>query len=148
LHQTFNLSIPEIKLQRWAFKRTVKLTSLWAFIISVVISIIYLLFGEFILSLFTNIDSVLETAKTYLPWMIIAPLVSIWSFQLDGIFIGSSYTKEMRNAMFVSMLIYLALLQWLIPMWSNHGLFLSLSLFMVIRALTLGWYYPRIVAAI
>ena len=133
---------------RKVFIRAVKLTSLWAFIISVVVCIIYLLFGEFILSLFTNIDSVLETATTYLPWMIIAPLVSIWSFQLDGIFIGSSYTKEMRNAMFLSMLIYLALLQWLIPMWGNHGLFLGLSLFMVIRALTLGWYYPRIVAAI
>jgi MATE family multidrug resistance protein len=113
-----------------------------------VISIIYLLFGEFILSLFTNIDSVLETAKTYLLRMIIAPLISIFSFQLDGIFIGASYTKEMRNAMFISMLIYLALLQWLIPMWVNHGLFLGLSLFMALRALTLGWYYPRIVRAI
>ena len=100
---------------RKAFTRAVKLTSLWAFIISIVVCIIYLLFGEFILSLFTNIDSVLETAKTYLPWMIIAPLVSIWSFQLDGIFIGSSYTKEMRNAMFLSMLIYLALITMVNP---------------------------------
>jgi MATE family multidrug resistance protein len=133
---------------REAFTLTVKLTSLWAFIISIVVCIIYLLFGEFILSLFTNIDSVLKTAKIILPWIIIAPLVSIWSFQFDGIFIGSSYTKEMRNAMFLSMLIYLALLQWLVPIWGNHGLFLGLSLFMVIRALTLGWYYPRIVAAI
>ena len=134
--------------KRDAFKRAVKLTSLWAFIIAVIISLLYFIFGEYILGFFTSIDEVLVSAKTYLPWMIIAPIVSIWSFQLDGIFIGASYTKEMRNAMIVSMLIYLALLQVLIPQWGNHGLFLGLSLFMVIRAITLGVYYPRIVRAI
>lgn len=134
--------------KRVTFKRSVKVTSLWAFGFSVLISAIYLLLGEFILSLFTNIDEVLSTAKAYLPWMIIAPIISIWSFQLDGIFIGVSYTKEMRNAMLVSMLIYLALLQWLVPQWGNHGLFLGLSLLMLLRAITLGWYYPRIVRAI
>ena len=134
--------------KRDAYTRAVKLTSFWAFIIAVVVSIIYFIFGEVILGLFTNIDEVLASASTYLPWMIIAPIVSIWSFQLDGIFIGASYTKEMRNAMIVSMLIYLALLQVLIPQWGNHGLFLGLSLFMVIRAITLGFYYPRIIKAI
>jgi MATE family multidrug resistance protein len=53
----------------------------------------------------------------------------------------------MRNAMIVSMLIYLALLLVLVPALGNHGLFLSLTLFMVIRALTLGYYYPGIVKA-
>lgn len=131
--------------KRSTFSLAVKLTTIWAFIIAVLISFIYFLFGELILGLFTNIDVVLASAKTYLPWMIIAPIVSIWSFQLDGIFIGASYTKEMRNAMIASMLIYLALLQVLITEWGNHGLFLGLSLFMVIRAITLGLYYPRIV---
>ena len=130
------------------YQRSVKMTTIWAFGFSVLISAIYLIFGESILGLFTNIEEVLNTAKIYLPWMIIAPIISIWSFQLDGIFIGASFTKEMRNAMLVSMLIYLALLQWLVPQWGNHGLFLGLSLFMLIRALTLGWYYPRIIKAI
>lgn len=129
------------------FKRAVKLTSFWAFIIAIVICLIYLFFGELILGLFTNIEEVLASAIIYLPWMIITPIASIWSFQLDGIFIGASYTKEMRNAMILSTLIYLALLQLLIPQWGNHGLFLGLSLFMVIRALTLSWYYPRIIKA-
>jgi MATE family multidrug resistance protein len=133
---------------RKAFKQSVKLTSLWAIGFAFLICVIYFLFGEWILGLFTNIDTVLATASIYLPWMIIAPIVSIWSFQADGIFIGSSYTKEMRNAMVVSTLIYLALLHWLVPLWGNHGLFLCLSLFMVIRALTLGCYYPRIIAGI
>ncbi|MEB8433192.1 MATE family efflux transporter [Cocleimonas sp. KMM 6892] len=131
-----------------AYVRSVKMTSVWAFGFSVLISAIYLIFGEMILGFFTNIDEVLATATTYLPWMIIAPLVSIWSFQIDGIFIGASYTKEMRNAMLVSTLIFLVLLQFLVPQWGNHGLFLGLSLFMLIRALTLGFFYPRILKAL
>ena len=71
--------------------------------------------------------------------MIISPLISIGSFQLDGIFIGSGYTREMRNAMVFSMLAYLVLLYFLVPWWGNHGLFLSLTLFMVIRATNAGF---------
>lgn len=129
------------------FKRAVKLTTIWGLVTALLISLIYWILGDLILQLFTSIDSVLLTATLYLPWIIIAPLVSIWSFQLDGIFIGTGYTREMRNAMLMSMLIYLALLALLIPAWGNHGLFLSLSLFMLIRALTLGYYYPNIVKA-
>jgi MATE family multidrug resistance protein len=133
--------------KRREFIRSVKLTSFWAAIIAALVSLGYLVFGEYILGLFTNIGSVLDTAAIYLPWMIISPLISIWSFQLDGIFIGSGYTREMRNAMVLSMLAYLLLLSFLVPWWGNHGLFLSLTAFMVIRAITLGFYYPRILTA-
>lgn len=133
--------------RRHIFKRAVKLTSLWAAIIAVIISLGYWVLGDLILALFTSIDSVLETASIYLPWMIIAPVLSIWSFQLDGIFIGTGYTREMRNAMVVSLLIYLGSLYWLVLWFDNHGLFLSLSLFMVVRAASLGFYYPRILNA-
>jgi MATE family multidrug resistance protein len=129
------------------FKRAVKLTTVWGLVSALLISLIYWLFGGLILQLFTNIDAVLLSATTYLPWTIIAPVVSIWSFQLDGIFIGTGYTREMRNAMIFSMLVYLGLLVILVPALGNHGLFLSISLFMVVRALTLGYYYPRIVNA-
>ena len=129
------------------YKRAVKLTTIWGLVCALLISLVYWLFGGFILQLFTNIDAVLISATIYLPWTIIAPLVSIWSFQLDGIFIGTGHTREMRNAMIVSMLTYLALLTLLTPALGNHGLFLALSLFMVVRALTLGYYYPNIVKA-
>jgi MATE family multidrug resistance protein len=129
------------------FKRAVKLTTFWGLVSALFISLIYWLFGGLILQVFTNIDAVLLSATTYLPWTIIAPVVSIWSFQLDGIFIGTGYTREMRNAMIFSMLIYLGLLVLLVPALGNHGLFLSICLFMVVRALTLGYYYPRIVNA-
>ena len=134
--------------RRGEFRRAVTLTSAWAGLIAVLISLVYWYFGESILGLFTDIESVIDTASNYLPWIIISPLISVLSFQFDGIFIGVGYTREMRNAMLLSMLLYLALLSLLVPYWGNHGLFLALSLFMVMRSVTLGFYYPRILAGL
>ena len=72
----------------------------------------------------------------------------MWSFQLDGIFIGTGHTREMRNAMIITLLGYLALLQWTIPMLGNHGLFLGLAILMLLRALTLLFYFPGVETAI
>jgi len=134
--------------KRREFKRSVALTSVWAGLMAVLVSLGYLFFGKSILGLFTNIESVVDTALIYLPWMVISPIVSVWSFQFDGIFIGVGYTREMRNAMLLSLLLYLVLVGIIVPYWGNHGLFLALSLFMVIRSLTLGYYYPRILAGL
>ena len=80
--------------------------------------------------------------------MVIAPILSVWSFQLDGVFIGTGHTREMRNAMIFSLFAYLALLQVTIPMFGNHGLFLGLAFFMLIRAASLLFYFSGIEAAI
>ena len=129
------------------FRRAVTLTSLWGAIIALLAGLIYFLFGEAIINLFTSIDAVAENALIYLPWMVVAPILSVWSFQLDGIFIGTGHTREMRNAMIFSLLAYLALLQVTIPLFGNHGLFLGLALFMLIRAASLLFYFSGIEAA-
>jgi MATE family multidrug resistance protein len=131
-----------------AFRRAVALTSAWAALVAMLTALVYWLLGASIIMLFTNIDAVVASALHYLPWMIAAPLISVWSFQLDGIFIGSGHTREMRNAMIFSMLTYLALLQLTIPLLGNHGLFLGLAFFMLLRALSLLFYYRGIEAAI
>ena len=133
---------------RRQFRRAVYLTSFWGALVALLAGVVYLLLGAPIIKLFTSIDNVIDTALVYLPWMVVAPLISVWSFQLDGIFIGTSHTREMRNAMIVSLLTYLALLQWLIPAYGNHGLFLGLAVFMLIRALSLVFYFPGIERAI
>lgn len=130
------------------FARALRLTSFWAVIMALLMGLVYLLFGESIIGLFTNIESVKRIAIEYLFWMMISPLVSIWSFQLDGIFIGTGHTREMRNAMIFSTLAFLAILQWTIPTWGNHGLFLGLLAFMLLRAVSLLFYFPVIRAAI
>ena len=133
---------------RARFSRAVAMTTGWAAVAAVITSAIYLLLGDTILSLFSNQESVLNMAASFLPWMIIAPVISVWSFQLDGIFIGVGHTREMRNAMVVSTLGYLALVWLLLPLLGNHGLFLALSLFMLLRALSLYYYFPGIKRAI
>lgn len=130
------------------YRRAVWYTTIWALFSGLVLTFAYLVFGADILALFSNQDEVLATASTYLPWMIISPLVAVWSFQLDGIFIGVGHTREMRNAMIISTLLYLALVWLLLPLYGNHGLYLALTLFMILRACTLGYYYPGISRAI
>ncbi len=134
--------------KRRVFRRAVALTSFWGAILALLAGFIYFLFGEAIINLFTSIDEVANSALIYLPWMVVAPILSVWSFQLDGIFIGSAHTREMRNAMIFSLLAYLALLQVTIPMLGNHGLYLGLAFFMLIRAVSLLFYFPGIEAAI
>ena len=131
---------------RSEFRRAVWLTTLWAGLLSLFVAVVYWLFGSLIIRAFTNIDEVIQTAELFLPWVILLPLISIWSFQLDGIFIGAGFAREMRNGMVVSLVIYLGLLQWLIPWLGNHGLFLGLIIFMIVRALSLYYFYPSIEA--
>jgi MATE family multidrug resistance protein len=93
----------------------------------------------------TGIPEVRTTAAEYLPWLIIAPIISVWSFQLDGIFIGTTRAVAMRNAMLLSLIIFLAAVWLLLPLWGNHGLWAALMIFMATRGITLGVWYPRIV---
>ncbi|MFT5221014.1 MAG: MATE family multidrug resistance protein [Planctomycetota bacterium] len=130
------------------FRRAVVLTSISSAGIALLAGFIYLVAGEQIIGLFTTIAEVRAQAMIYLPWMIIAPIVSVWSFQLDGIFIGTGHTREMRNAMIFSLLVYLGFLYWSIDAYATHGLFMGLAVFMAVRALSLLYYYPGIEAAI
>ena len=88
------------------------------------------------------------TAAVFLPWMIVSPLISVWSFQLDGIFIGTTRSAEMRNAMIASLAVYLVACWLLIPELGNHGLWFALMIFMAARTLTLGFFYPRLERAV
>ena len=134
--------------RRKLFRRAVVYTTIWGAIFAVLAGLVYWLIGAQIIGLFTSIEAVAAQALVYLPWMIVAPILSVWSFQLDGIFIGTGHTRAMRNAMIISMLAYLALLYFTIPWLGNHGLFLGLMLFMLIRAASLLFYFPGIEAAL
>ncbi|HKJ53129.1 MAG TPA: MATE family efflux transporter [Gammaproteobacteria bacterium] len=133
--------------RRRRFRRAVGFTGIWGLAVALLAGGAYYLFGASIIRLFTGIAEVYDSALEYLPWMVISPLVSVWSFQLDGIFIGTGHTREMRNAMIVSLLVYLAFLEWAVPALGNHGLFAGLLVFMFVRAATLAFYFPGIEAA-
>lgn len=129
---------------RNAFRAAVKATSLWALIVACSYTILYAAFGGLIISMITGIESVRAAALAYLPWVLLSPILSVWSYQLDGIFIGTTRPVEMRNGMLISLIAYLVVSWLLIPLWGNHGLWLSFMIFMTVRAVTLGLWYPRI----
>lgn len=129
---------------RTAFKRVVRSATVLTVASSLAISLVYASFGVEIIGLFTNIEEVLGAAALFLPWMIASPFLSAPSFLLDGLFIGATRTSAMRNAMMVSLVIFGGACYLLVPAMGNHGLWLSLMIFMVARAVTLGIAYPAL----
>jgi MATE family multidrug resistance protein len=127
---------------RPAFQGAVRAATIWGFGGAVLVALVFAAFGPAIVGLFTVLPEVQTAAEAYLPWIVLLPLVSVWSFLLDGIFVGTTRTAAMRNAMAVSTLAYLGACWLLVPAFGNHGLWLSLTLFMAVRAITLGVAYP------
>lgn len=130
---------------RRAFLSVVRASSVCALAVALAYCVVYAGFGTSIIALITGIADVRTTAATYLPWLVVAPMISVWSFQLDGIFIGTTRVAAMRNAMIVSLIAFLAALWLFLPWWGNHGLWAALTVFMAVRAVTLGIWFPRIV---
>ena len=130
------------------FRAAIKATTLWAFIFAGIYTLIYATCGLQIIAAITGIEAVRLRAAEFLPWLIFSPLISIWSYQLDGIFIATTRSVEMRNAMILSVIVYLVAVWVFLPRWENHGLWLSIIILMIARAAFLVVYYPRIERAL
>ncbi len=127
-----------------ALRAAVRLSTLWALGTAAVFSVAYLIAGTLVIAAITDIAAVRARAFAFLPWAVVAPLISVWSFQLDGIFIGATRTADMRNMMIVSLAVYLAAVWLLVPWLGNHGLWLAFLTFMATRGITLGLRYPAL----
>ena len=115
-----------------------------SFFTALIISVFYLLFFKDIINSITNIEILRFISYKHFIWVILIPPVASFCYQLDGIFIGSSQTKEMRNAMIISVLIFIGISIYLTRYFENHGLWFSLLLFMILRALTLQFNFKKI----
>ena len=120
----------------------------WALGVAATTSAVYILAGPWIIDLMTRIPAVREMAREFLPWVVVAPLYSVWSFTIDGIFVGATRAREMRNMAFLSASVFLVCAATLVPWLDNHGLWLSYFIFMLARALTLGSRYPTLERAV
>ena len=125
-------------------REIVMVSSFWALIVATIYALVYALFGPSLINLLTSIPEVREQANDFLPWMMVAPLISIWSYQLDGIFIGALQSKEMRNGMLISFVLYMIGMQVFDNFWGADGLWAALMLFMAARGVTLALVYPRV----
>ncbi|MBF8740560.1 MATE family efflux transporter [Pseudomonas guariconensis] len=123
---------------REALRRSLVVACGWSLIVSLGFAVVFLLGGHLFIDLQTDIASVREAAYAYLPYLAVLPLVAVWSYLLDGLFIGATRAREMRNAMLLSVLIALPLAV-LMNGLGNHGLWLAFLGFMGLRAVTLGW---------
>ncbi|MDA9767611.1 MATE family efflux transporter [Candidatus Pelagibacter sp.] len=126
------------------FKSIVKNSFILSSITGLMISILYLIVHEKIIFLMTDIYSIRVLSLDYSIWLIIIPFISSFCFQFDGIFIGASQTKELKNAMIFSVFLYLIISSILVDYFSNTGIWISLCIFMVLRAFSLFYYLDRI----
>ena len=127
-----------------SFLSIVKNSIQLSFFTALIISFLYLLFFKDIINAITSIDVLRFISYKHSIWIIIIPPVASFCYQLDGIFIGASQTKEIRNAMIVSVLIFIGISIYLTQYFGNHGLWFSLLLFMILRSLTLQFYFNKI----
>ena len=130
------------------FRQAVRVTGIWALVLASVFTLAYLVFGTVLIDVITDVAAVRETARVYLPWAVIIPIVSVGGFMLDGIFVGATRAAEMRNAMVVSVILYFGAVALLVPTLANHGLWLALTFLSVMRVVTMGIQYPRIERAV
>jgi len=126
------------------FKKIVKNSFILSSITGLIISIIYFLINNFVIELMSDIEEIRNLSSSYELWLIILPLISSFCFQFDGIFIGVSQTKELRNAMIFSVFCYLIISIFLTDLMGNTGVWISLCIFMILRALSLYYYMDRI----
>jgi MATE family multidrug resistance protein len=124
-----------------ALRQAVRLTLRWSLYVSVAFSAFFFFGGSLIIRILTDLPDVIEVTLVYLPWMIVMPIVGVWSYLYDGVFVGATRAREMRDIMLISTFLVF------VPSWyafrflENHGLWLALALFLASRGIGMHYYY-------
>ncbi len=130
---------------RNALKNAVQVSTVWAGLTASLACLVFAVAGDAIINLMTDVAEVRAAARVYLPYAVLMPLFGVWSFQLDGIFIGATRGRDLRNAMLLSIAIYMPAAWLLWSVLGNHGLWLALIVLFLVRAVTLWVRYPTLV---
>ncbi|TCL75520.1 MATE family efflux transporter [Rhizobium sp. BK251] len=118
---------------RPAFDRGLKLTAVWSFGLAAAATLFFLLAGSSLVAGLTTSPEVREIAGIYLPWAAVTGLTGALAFLMDGVFIGATWSKDMRNRMLLSFVGYLIALAIFVPLFGNHGLWFALNSFLLFR---------------
>jgi MATE family multidrug resistance protein len=129
---------------RSVFDRAVRVSTELSIVSAIALGVVLLLAGDAAVGLLTDLPAVRAVAGSYVPWMALYVALSCAAFQLDGIFIGATGTRDMRNASILSCLAFIATAAALVPVGGNTGLWAAFLLFVVYRALALGLRYPAL----
>ncbi len=123
------------------FKQAVHTAAIWSAGVAIFFTLLYVLLGVQLINLLTDIEAVRHMAYQFLPWLMISPLLSVWSYLFDGIFIGATRSAEMRNTMLISTFICFLPAWYLLQGFGNHGLWAALMVFMLARGISMWLSY-------
>ncbi|TIQ92605.1 MAG: MATE family efflux transporter, partial [Mesorhizobium sp.] len=119
------------------FRQAVRLTLFWGFGLAATATLVLLLGGTDLVALITTSEDVRAVADNYLAWAAFTALSGVLAFQMDGVFIGATWSRDMRNMMLLSFLVFSAALLILAPALGNHGLWAALHVFLLVRGFSL-----------
>ncbi|WP_348627355.1 MATE family efflux transporter [Sinorhizobium sp. Sb3] len=129
---------------RPAFDRAVGLTTLWGFVFAGLVALALLAAGDWVIGITAPTESVSALAHGYLPYVAALPIFGIVAFQMDGVYIGATWSRQMRNLMVASLVIYFAAWAVLQPVFGNDGLWIALILFQSARSVAFRLMLPRL----
>lgn len=134
--------------QRDALRKVIKAAFLWSGLVALLFSLCYAVAGTQIIALLTDQAAVRAAAVQFLPYVVALPIISVFGYMLDGVFIGAIRTRELRNSMFISTAVFLVTAYSLQQLWGNHGLWIAMIVLMVARTVTLGRNLKQIITAV
>ncbi len=133
---------------RYQVRRASVMASQWGVGGAVLLSAVFFFAGPALIDLMSTSPDVREAGRTFLFWAALAPIIGVASWMFDGIYIGATWTRDMRNAMLQSVAIYVVALFILVPAFGNHGLWAALMVLNLARGVTMGWRYPKLEAQV
>jgi len=126
------------------FRQGAVYASIWCAVMAVALAVVFWVFGPMIVDTMTTAPDIRAEARVYLIYMVFAPILGIGPWMLDGVFIGATRARDMRNMMVVSVAVYFVALYALTPMLGNHGLWIALLISYLARGATLAFKYPSL----
>jgi Na+-driven multidrug efflux pump len=99
--------------------------------------------GDHLIAIMTNAPDVRAEASVYLPWAALTAISGFLAFQLDGVYIGATWSRDMRNTMALALVSYLAILFAVLPTLGNHGLWLAFNVFLLTRGMAMLAVLPH-----
>ncbi|MEM9334020.1 MAG: MATE family efflux transporter [Pseudomonadota bacterium] len=131
--------------RRDSLQRAVALSLKWSLIFAAALSLAFLVGGHLLIRILTDLDDVRETATTFLPWLVALPVVAVWSYLYDGVFVGATRAAEMRNIMLIASFAVFLPAWLLLRPFDNHGLWAAFLLFLLARGVGMHLLYrPRV----
>lgn len=133
---------------RAAFQRSMRVVFLWSGGVGLLTLAIYAIAGHGIIALLTGIPEVRAAAAAYLLWPVVLPVIAVWAYTYDGVYLAATRTTVMRNTVMLSFAVYVAILFTLVPVYGNVALWIALATFLGLRGLLLHLLYPALARTI